>query len=489
MKAIRLLIAAMLLTSATAASARDGLRRAEHQERRETPSVLFILDGATSSSSSDSSTNSDSETTEQQLYQFDTPEKLKLHLREKDRESRAAKEFAKAAFIESHRTGYQSTDLPLLLFTQRNNKFTFGVGGYISLRTSYDFNGTVENIDFVPADIPITSSYDNKQQLMMDGSTSRLYFKAMANTRALGMIEVFVDMDFRGNTAYNDSGVVNRYSPRLRTAYASFLGFTIGRDVTTFCDLDAAPRTIDFQGPNAYGFNYATLLRYQYSCCNDRLEMAVALEQPNVSGTYASSEGVANFKAIPQRVPDVPMYIEYKMGAERQHHFRVTGVLRDMYLYNAITMENTTLLGWGVKASGNLKPFDWIDLCFNGTYGEGITPYIQDLNGSGLDFTPNPITNTAIQTMPMFGWQAAATFYFTNRLSAAGGYSMAQVQHENGYYSASEYKQGQYAFGNMFYDVTPRFTVACEFIYGYHKEMSCAKNTAHRASLMGQFSF
>ncbi len=475
MKAIRLLIAAMLLTTATAASARDGLKREARMERKGAPNVLFILDN-----------DSDSE---QAVYQFDSPEKLKLHLKEKDRETRAAKDFATEAFVESLDTGFQSAEQPLLLFTQKSNKFTFGVGGFINLRTSYDFNGTVQNIDFVTADIPINSSYDTKQQLMMDASTSRIYFKAMANTRALGMVEIYVDMDFRGGTGYDSEGITNSYTPRLRTAYASFLGFTIGRDITTFCDLAAAPRTIDFQGPNAYSFNYATLLRYEYSCCNDRLQMGIALEQPNISGTYENTAGVANFEPIPQRVPDVPMYVEYKMGEQRQHHFRVSGVVRDMYLYNSITDENTTLLGWGVQASGNLQPFEWIDLSFNGTYGEGITPYIQDLNGLGLDFTPNPVTNTAIQTMPMYAWQAAATLYFTERLSGAGGFSLTRVQKENGVYSMDEYKQGQYAFGNIFYDITPRFTVAGEFLYGYHKHMACEKNTAHRASLMAQFNF
>ncbi len=477
MKSIRLFIAAMLLTTATTVSARDGEARAERMERKETPKVLFILDG-------------ESETDpEQQVYQFDSPEKLKLHLKEREKERCAAKDFATKAFMESHRTGYQCAEPPLLLFTQKSNKFSFGVGGYINLRTSYDFNGVVENIDFVTADIPIPGDYSTKQQLIMDASTSRLYFKAMAKTRALGMVEVYIDMDFRGGTGYNDEGVINNYTPRLRTAYASFLGFTIGRDITTFCDLAAAPRTIDFQGPDAYGFNYATLLRYERSMCNDRMQFGIALEQPKVSGTYASASGQQYFEPISQRVPDVPMYLEYKMGEQRQHHFRVTAVLRDMYLYDSRLEENTTLLGWGVKASGNLRPVEWLDICFNGTYGKGITPYIQDLNGSGLDFTPNPESATAIQTMPMFAWQAAATFYLTKYMSAAGGYSTVHVQKEHGYYSDTQYKRGDYVFGNVFYDITPRFTVACEFLYGYLKEMGGSNNTAHRASIMGQFNF
>lgn len=68
--------------------------------------------------------------------------------------------------------------------------------------------------------------------------------KAITNTRALGRVVVFMDADFRG-------GAEGSYTPRLRSAYVSFLGFTLGRDVTTFCDLSAAPTTIDFQGPNA----------------------------------------------------------------------------------------------------------------------------------------------------------------------------------------------------------------------------------------------
>ena len=79
-----------------------------------------------------------------------------------------------------------------------------------------------------------------------------------------------------------------------------------------------------------------------------------------------------------------------------------------MYLHNESTGNNTSLFGWGVQASGNIKVAGPLQLFFNGVYGEGITPYIQDLSGIGLDFTPNPHNPRSIQTMPMYGWQAAA---------------------------------------------------------------------------------
>lgn len=75
----------------------------------------------------------------------------------------------------------------------------------------------------------------------MDASTSRVYIKGIANTRALGRVVVYVSTDFRG-------GAKGSYTPRLREAYVSFGGFTFGRDVTTFCDLDAGPRPSTFRG-------------------------------------------------------------------------------------------------------------------------------------------------------------------------------------------------------------------------------------------------
>ena len=151
----------------------------------------------------------------------------------------------------------------------------------------------------------------------MDASTSRLFMKAITNTRALGRVVVFMDADFRG-------GAEGSYTPRLRSAYVSFLGFTLGRDVTTFCDLSAAPTTIDFQGPNAYNFNFATMIRYEYAFADNHLKFGVAAEMPSVSGTYND-----NFATLKQRVPDFPAYFQYAWGANRDSHIRASGVVRN----------------------------------------------------------------------------------------------------------------------------------------------------------------
>lgn len=386
-------------------------------------------------------------------------------------------EDARRDHAETHRRGFQQHDRPQFVFSSKENRFSFSLGGFVALRAAYDAGGIVENIDFVTYDIPVAGNYATRQKLTLDASTSRLFLKAIANTRAVGRVVIYLDGDFRG-------GAANSYTPRLRSAYVSLLGLTLGRDVTTFCDLEAAPATVDFQGPNAYNFNFATLVRYERSFAEGRLSFGVAAEMPVVSGTYG--EG---FDAIPQRVPDIPFYVQYAWDSDRSSHIRASAVVRNMYLHDLTRKSDTSLTGWGVQFSGTIRCCDPLRLFMNSVYGKGITPYIQDLTGSGLDFTPCPCDETRIRTMPMWGWQAAAQIALTPRLFLSGGYSTVRVQRSHGFYAADEYKRGQYVFGNVFYTIAPRCKVAGEYLYGSRRDMAAGKGHANRVNVMLQYGF
>lgn len=390
-------------------------------------------------------------------------------------------EAAKAAVADHRqamRPGVQQVDEPNVVFANHQNTFSFAIGGYVALRASYSFDDAVDNRDMVPYDIPIEESFANKQALAMDATTSRVYMRAIANPKRLRTpVVIYFDADFRG-------GNRGSYTPRLRSGYVSLAGFTFGRDVTTFCDLTAAPTTIDFQGPNAYNFNFATMIRYELPFLNNHMKFGVAAEMPNVSATYGDV-----FMPIPQRVPDFPVYLQVMWGAKRQSHFRASAVFRDMYLYNNNNKSTTSLFGWGVQASGNIHIGKMVQLFMNGVYGEGITPYIQDLTGSGLDFTPNPKDPLKVQTMPMLGWQAAAQINILPNLFISGGYSMVQVQHKNGFYADDEYRRGQYVFGNLFYSLSSRCKVAVEYLWATRKNMNGDENSANRVNLLFKYSF
>ena len=393
----------------------------------------------------------------------------------------AMKNCAVRAAIDDHqnatRKGYQQVAMPSAIFADKSNTFSFAIGGDIALRAAYSFDRIVDNIDMVPYNVPMVSTPADQQEIRMDATTSRLFIRGIANTKKLGQVHIFMDFDFRG-------GLIGSYTPRIRSGYVQMLGLTIGRDVTTFCDLTAAPTTIDFQGPNAYNFRFATMIRYERNFLDNHLKAGVAAEMPGVSGTYGET-----LMAIPQRVPDFPIYLQYAWGENRESHIRASAVFRDLYLYNNARATEDDLFGWGLQFSGNINITKYLQLFMNGIYGEGITRYINDLMGSGLDFTPRPDDYTRVQTTPMFGWQVAAQINILSNLSVSGGYSAVTVSKKNGYYSDNMYKQGQYIFGNVFWHLTPRFSLAAEYLYAHRKNMNDLKAHSNRINLLAKYSF
>lgn len=456
MKTLRLLFVMVLVASAVVsadAQPYGGKAHARHKSQSGDEAMVFLM----------LMEPSDTLFTEIDIYQ---------------NRQQSASDRVREGFASTLRRGFRQAPNPQLIFSTRNGRFALGFGGFINLRTSYDFKGAVGSIDFVPYDIAMHNSYASRQQVMMDATTSRIFTKAVVHSSLLGPVVAYVDMDFRGGGKWS-------YQPRLRSAYLSVKGFTFGRDVTTFCDLMSSPTTVDFEGPNAYTFEFATLLRYEGEFMDKHFKYGVAAEMPEVSGTYGE-----HFAPIEQRVPDFPMYLQYAWGESRDSHFRLSAVLRTLYLHDKAKAENTTLLGWGVQASGRVKCCDFFTLYYNGIYGKGITRYIQDLAGSGLDFTPNPTNAYAIQTMPMWGVQASGEIsLIPNMLTASGGYSVVKIQHHNGFYSSQQYKRGTYVFGNIFYNVTRNMRLAAEYLHGSRKDMSGEKATANRISIMAQYNF
>ena len=65
----------------------------------------------------------------------------------------------------------------------------FGVGGNVSVRLNYDFEGMVPDLDFVTSDIPVPGSPRTRRQVLFDPSTSGLYFKAIAHAGRLGPVK------------------------------------------------------------------------------------------------------------------------------------------------------------------------------------------------------------------------------------------------------------------------------------------------------------
>lgn len=375
-------------------------------------------------------------------------------------------------FRRTLRPGPGQVGMPSFIITDKNNRASFAMGGFVKFRTAYDFNGEVQNLDFVTYDIPMQRTPQNRQRLLMDASTSRLYFKTVINTTAVGAIEAYVETDFRG--AGNNL--------RLREAYVSVGGFLAGKTVTTFCDLAAAPNTIDFEGPNAYTYNRNLMVRYSKTF-NPHWSMAIAAEFPGLQATTGPDAEV-----IPQRVPDIPAYVQYAWN-QGQNHVRVSGIVRNLNYYNKISDKITSSVGYGVSLSGVVRACSFISFTGQALYGQGITPYIADLNTAPLDLIPDPEHPGKLITPPVMSWLIGAQMNFTKKLTMNLGYSQVHVWNRDGFFQANEYKLSQYIVSNMFYKINPAIQVGLEYLYGNRTNQNNAFQKAHRIQAMVQLNF
>lgn len=366
---------------------------------------------------------------------------------------------------------------PLMHWDLSHKGYSFTFGGFVNLRSSYDFNGSIDCADFLPSLIPSSTEDQLKNRTFMDASTSRLYFNALIDGNSLGLINIFLESDFRG-------GSYGSYTPRIRLAYMTFLGFTAGRAHTTFSDLSSMPYSVDFAGPNSCAFGFVTLLRYEHKFIKDKLKLAIALESPTVSATYGT-----NYEETAQLTPDIPVYAQYNWGENHQNHIRTAGIFKTISTKKYSTDDIDNILGWGTQLSGNIGITPFMKLMFSGTYGHGISNYIVDLIGSGLDFVPNPNDDTEISTTPMYGYQISTQININSNLWLSTGYSYVNVEPVYNNYDTQDYKSGTYIFGNIFYNINPRLQIAGEYIYGNRKNIDLSTNDANRIVAMLQFNF
>lgn len=380
-----------------------------------------------------------------------------------------AKQQARSYFEQHLRTGFQQDQMPRFLITDPAAKAVFAVGGFVTFRTAYDFDRVMPSLDFIPYQTPMVSSPANSQRLLMDASTSRLYFKTVIKTGG-GPLEAYISTDFRGGG----------YALRLREAYISYFGFTLGQTTTTFSDLNASFNTIDFQGPNGYTYGRNLLVRYEHKWSNG-FSLALGVEYPVVGGTYCQAT-----EKIYQRVPDIPAYLQY---AWKGGHIRASGIIRNMFYHNNITRSNIDAIGWGAQLSGSSNIGSRVRLYGNIVYGQGITPYVSDLQGSNMDLVHNTTQIGQMVSPRTLSWLAGLQINITPKMPLTLGYSQVRVYDTDHVLGADNYRVGQYVVANMFYNISRYWNVGVEYLYGTRTNFDGSFGKSTRVQAAVQFSF
>lgn len=365
--------------------------------------------------------------------------------------------------------------VPKFMVASRNRNIVMGLGGYIMLRAAYDFDGTSTGKDFQIVDIPVPNAGNPRSQFQMDASSTRLFTKIIANTEKLGQIVGYIEGDFLGTGR----------AFRLRHAYVSLLGFTIGQATSTYIDPGSRTPHIDQNGSISTTYQRTPLIQYAHDFKNG-LGLGVAIQLPTYSGTYSTLNASASAS-----VPDFPLYVQYKWGSG---HIRMTGLFRDMTYKDLQTSSYKGVFGVAGKLSGKIQLFKPFGFYYHAAYGKGFASFMTDLNGKGYDILSDPNSGKmfALKALSLYAavrYDISPWVYGTAIWGYVRLYPGQDYRDVSTFTGTDFYRYGQYASGNILWNCFPSAVVGIEYCWGKRTNFDHLSGHANRVYGMMRYNF
>jgi len=260
---------------------------------------------------------------------------------------------------------------------------TVTIGGYVRGDLRFDDSSDLGD-SFVVSSIPVDGSDGDNENgfTRFHARQSRLRVRSDSELDNGTSIKAHLEGDFfgvGGNESFSNSA-----SFRLRHAYATWGGLTIGQVWTNFMDFVAYPTTVDFFGPAGKSFARQAMIKYTFSN-----GLSISAENPETDGTGAL--GGLRESTGGEGIDELPDFtIAWRGGpGGAGGSYEFSGVARSLgvdgefedALGNTIEVDQTEF-GFGVNLAGawNFGPFS---VAGSLTFGDGIGRYI--INGFAND--------------------------------------------------------------------------------------------------------
>lgn len=369
---------------------------------------------------------------------------------------------------------FQDPRAPYFMFLSKSNNLAMGVGGLIRMRGYFDWNGSIPISGFSPYMITIPKDPTQLRALAATPAGTGLFFTLLGKNALMGDYMGFFQADFSG---YNNRGF------KLKKAYVQFRDWTVGYATTTFEDTKAEPATIDASGANGVNSKTNVLVRYAHTFKGGHWSMAGSFEFPsssiNADGEYT--------KACNDYLPDLAAFAQYQW-AEGESHMRLSGLMRFLSYRDLVAGRNHTMVGWGAQLSTVIKVLPRLDIQGIASVGQGHASYTTDLGIGKFDLIGDPGQRGKLYAPTAVGYVFGATYYFKHNLFANLALS-EQRYYPKGHPSDNQYKYGLYGAINIYWDITPRFEVAMEYLAGKRMNFNGTHGNANRLTAMAMFSF
>jgi hypothetical protein len=344
------------------------------------------------------------------------------------------------------------------------------IGGFFNTDFIYDLKPAGVPDAFIPSSFPIPTVVGvNNANISIRPTRLSLDFRVPSTT--IGDVRFYVEADLFG---------INATTPNLRHAYAQAGNFLIGQTFSNFMDPDAFPDTLDFQGPNGVVNARNPQLRYGFALSSSTT-FYVSVEKPTSDVQFKTPL----FSAQPNAPsPDgaIRLHQEFERG-----HFQIAGLFRSIaaFLPNGRT---DSVFGWGVNASTGFKTFGKDNVIFAVAAGHGISRYIQDTSGLGIDAELASLTNPHLEATPAVGAGGSYQHYWAKSLRSSWFYSYAAVNNTD-LATGTTFNHSTYTGGNLIWNAYGSLNVGAEFLYGWAMLQNGQKANAPRIQFSAKYSF
>jgi hypothetical protein len=347
------------------------------------------------------------------------------------------------------------------------------IGGYFKSDFIYDMKPAGNSDSFIPSSFPIPQPIDVTNATVSVRPT-RLSLDFRVPYTKVGEVRFYAEGDFFGT---------NSTTPRLRHAYAQARNLLIGQTFSNFMDPDAFPDTLDFQGPNGMVSIRNPQFRYGLAL-TPSTTFYVSVEKPSSDIIFKT----AQFNSQPQApAPDgaIRLRQEFERG-----HFQVAALFRSIGAFVPSTpiQRTDSVFGWGINTSLGFKAFGTDNLILAVAAGRGISRYLQDTSGLGIDAEPASGTTTHLVATPAVGVEASYQHYWTKRWRSSAIYSYASVDNTD-LAAPATYNHATYTGTNLIWNPGGSLHLGAEFLYGWTMEQNGQKANAPRIQFSAKYSF
>ena len=348
------------------------------------------------------------------------------------------------------------------------------IGGYFKTDFIYDFKPAGNGEAFVPASIPIPHvATVNNATVSVRPTRMNLDFR-IPSTR-IGEVRFYVEGDLFGTSST---------TPRLRHAYAQAANFLLGQTFTNFMDPDGFPDTLDFQGPNGMVNSRNPQLRYGFAL-GKSTTLYFSAEKPSSDVIFSTSDFTLQPNA-PSPDGTIRLRHEFERG-----HFQVSGLFRSIsaFVVSGANQKTDSVFGWGVNASSGFKTFGKDTLTLAVVGGHGVSRYIQDTSGLGIDAELKSDTDKHLKATPAVGADVGYQHYWSKTLRSNAVFSYAAVQNTS-FVPGKTYNHGDYSAANIIWNpFGSSLHMGTEFLYGLQERKDGSHGNAPRIQFSAKYNF